>query len=44
MALATKKADIQVAGKARAAEVDETDPRIQRLVEETPRPFPASAS
>jgi len=34
MALATKKADIQVAGKARAAEVDETDPRIQRLVEE----------
>lgn len=34
MALATKKADIQVAGKARAAQVDETDPRIQRLVEE----------
>jgi archaeal flagellar protein FlaJ len=34
MSVASKSADITVAGKARATSVDETDPRIQRLVEE----------
>ena len=34
MAAVNKGADITVAGKARATSVDETDPRIQRLVEE----------
>jgi flagellar protein FlaJ len=34
LAFGSKSADITVAGKARASSVDETDPRIQRLVEE----------
>ncbi len=34
MSVASKSADITVAGKARSTSVDETDPRIQRLVEE----------
>jgi archaeal flagellar protein FlaJ len=34
MAFGSKSADITVAGKARSSAVDETDPRIQRLVEE----------
>jgi len=34
LAYASKQADVTVAGKARSTSVDETDPRIQRLVEE----------